>query len=150
MKYYARDSMVKNEDKLGYLQLIQEPICRMSTISAIFKGFAATTVAGISVISYDDISIAVLGLSFLPVLVFAIIDIYYLSIERKLRFLYNEVVNDRHNINYSLEISLTKEEKVIAKATVFQCVKSPSIWLFYPLLIVILVVVFVLKFRCVI
>ena len=28
----------KNEDKRAYLQLIQEPICRMSTISAIFKG----------------------------------------------------------------------------------------------------------------
>ena len=31
-----------DEMKISYLQLIQEPICRMSTISAIFKGFAAT------------------------------------------------------------------------------------------------------------
>lgn len=43
--------MIKNEDKLvEYLQLIQEPVCRMSTVSAIFKGFAATIVAGISTI----------------------------------------------------------------------------------------------------
>lgn len=42
-----------SSEKLGYLQLIQEPICRMSTISAIFKGFAATVVAGISMIAYS-------------------------------------------------------------------------------------------------
>lgn len=142
--------MVKNEDKVGYLQLIQEPICRMSTISAIFKGFAATIVAGIAVISYDDVSIVVLGLSFLPVLVFAIIDIYYLSLERKFRFLYNEVVNDKRDIDYSLNLALTKGEMKKAKATVWQCVKSPSIWLFYPLLIMILIVVFVLECCCVI
>lgn len=38
------------EGKKEYLQMLQEPICRMSTISAIFKGFAATIVAGISVV----------------------------------------------------------------------------------------------------
>jgi len=36
------------EGKIEYLQMIQEPISRMSTISAIFKGFAATIVAGIA------------------------------------------------------------------------------------------------------
>ena len=42
-----------SDGKKEYLQMIQEPICRMSTISAIFKGFAATIVAGISLISYS-------------------------------------------------------------------------------------------------
>ena len=59
----------KNEDidkMVAYLQIIQEPICRMSTISAIFKGFSATIVAGISALSYYEVNIWVLGLSFLP------------------------------------------------------------------------------------
>ena len=99
--------MEKDEKKLGYLQLIQEPICRMSTISAIFKGFAATIVAGVAVISYDDIHVAVLGLSFLPVIAFGIIDVYYLMLERQFRFLYNEVAEDKHEVNYSLKIKLT-------------------------------------------
>lgn len=142
--------MEKDDKKLGYLQLIQEPICRMSTISAIFKGFAATIVAGVAVISYDDIHIAVLGLSFLPVIAFAIIDVYYLMLERQFRFLYNEVAEDKHEVNYSLKIKLTKKQKKKAKATVCQCVKSPSIWLFYPLLIAVLLTVFILKGCCVI
>ena len=66
----------KYEDKKAYLQMIQEPICRMSTISAIFKGFAASIVAGISVISYSTTNMWVLGLSFLPVLAFAVLDVY--------------------------------------------------------------------------
>ena len=37
-----------NEGKTEYLQMIQEPISRMSTVSAIFKGFAATIVSGIA------------------------------------------------------------------------------------------------------
>lgn len=56
------------EGKTEYLQMIQEPICRMSTTAAIFKGFAATIVAGISAISFTDINLAVLGLLFVPVI----------------------------------------------------------------------------------
>ena len=35
------------DGKKEYLQMLQEPICRMSTISAIFKGFAATIDVGV-------------------------------------------------------------------------------------------------------
>ena len=57
------------EGKLEYLQMIQEPICRMSTISAIFKGFAATIVAGIAALTYCEVNVLILGLSFVPVVV---------------------------------------------------------------------------------
>lgn len=65
------------DGKIEYLQMIQEPICRMSTISAIFKGFAATIVAGIAALTYCEVNVWVLGLSFLPVVVFSFLDIYY-------------------------------------------------------------------------
>ena len=57
------------DGKIEYLQMIQEPICRMSTISAIFKGFAATIVAGIAALTYCEVNTWVLGLSFVPVVV---------------------------------------------------------------------------------
>ena len=136
------------EDILGYLQLIQEPICRMSTISAIFKGFAAAIVAGIAVIAYDEIDIVILGLSFLPVLAFAMLDVYYLKLERRFRFLYNQVIDGKHAIDYSLKLKLNKSEKKEAKATNLECIKSPSIYLFYPMMIIILLVVFILKCCC--
>ena len=77
-----------SDGKTEYLQMIQEPICRTSTISSIFKGFAATIVAGISAISYSTTNTLVLALSFLPVLAFATLDVYYLMLERRFRFLF--------------------------------------------------------------
>lgn len=83
-KTNTQNNNINSGDKLGYLQLIQEPICRMSTISAIFKGFAAAIVGGIAMISFKYINLIVLGLSFLPVFAFAMLDIYYLKLEKSL------------------------------------------------------------------
>lgn len=134
-----------SEDKRAYLQMLQEPICRMSTISAIFKGFAATIVAGISAISYASTNILVLGLSFLPVLAFAILDVYYLKLERKFRFLFDQVRLDKHEIDFSMKLTNDPLEIISAKARTWDCIKSPGIYLFYPLMIAILVVVMILK-----
>lgn len=133
------------EGKAEYLQMIQEPISRMSTNSAILKGFAATIVAGISAISFNDINNWVLGLSFLPVIAFAILDIYYLTLERKYRFLFNQVCTGKHDIDFSMEPTKDPVEILIAKARACDCLKSPSIYLFYPLMLGILVTVFILK-----
>lgn len=135
------------DGKKEYLQMLQEPICRMSTISAIFKGFAATIVAGISAISYPSTNIWILGLSFLPVLVFAVLDIYYLKLERKFRFLFDQVRLDEHEIDFSMELTNDPVEIIRAKARTWDCIKSPSIYLFYPLMLLVLVAVLVLKLK---
>ena len=133
------------DGKKEYLQMLQEPICRMSTISAIFKGFAATIVAGISAISYSTTNVWILGLSFLPVLAFAVLDIYYLKLERKFRFLFDQVRLDQHVIDFSMKLTNDPLEILSAKARTWDCIKSPSIYLFYPLMLLILIVVFILK-----
>ncbi len=135
------------EGKIEYLQMIQESISRMSTNSAIFKGFAATIVAGVAALSYNDLNCLVLGLSFLPVLSFALLDVYYLTLERKFRQLYDSVRNDKHPLDFSMEVSLEPTELRKANARVWGCLKSPSIYLFYPLMLIILVTVFYLKLR---
>ena len=134
-----------SDGKKEYLQMLQEPICRMSTISAIFKGFAAAIVAGISLIPYECINLWVLGLSFLPVLAFVILDVYYLKLERKFRFLYEQVRLDKHAIDFSMRLTNDPLEIISAKARTCDCLKSPSIYLFYPMMILILISVFVLK-----
>ncbi len=135
-------------NKIAYLQMIQEPINRTSTISAIFKGFAATIVAGIATLSYVDISLVVLGLSFLPVIAFCILDIYYLKIEKKYRHLFEKVAKNKVPINFLMDINICENEKKEAHLTNWECIKSPSIYLFYPLMISILIVIFVLKCCC--
>ena len=133
------------DGKKEYLQMLQEPICRMSTISAIFKGFAATIVAGISVISYSSTNAWILGLSFLPVLAFAVLDIYYLKLERKFRFLFEQVRLDKKEIDFSMKLTNDPLEIISARARTWDCIKSPSIYLFYPLMLLILATVLILK-----
>lgn len=133
------------DGKKEYLQMLQEPICSMSTISAIFKGFAATIVAGISAISYSSTNVWVLALSFLPVLSFAVLDVYYLKLERKFRFLFDQVRMDKHEIDFSMKLTNDPLETISAKARTWDCIKSPSIYLFYPLMLLILASVLVLK-----
>ena len=132
------------EGKAEYLQIIQEPISRMSTTSAIFKGFAATIVSGIAALTYSDVNTAILVLSFVPVVLFALLDIYYLKLEKKYRYLYNQVRLDKHPVDFSMELT---EDNTIAKSRVRDCVKSPSIWLFYPAMIGILIIVYILKLK---
>lgn len=129
-------------DKISYLQMIQEPISRMSTSSAIFKGFSAAIVAGISALSYSDLNTWVLALSFIPVILFAFLDIYYLKLEKKYRDLYEKVRIGKHEVNFSM--NLTSDTKA-AKARIYDCLKSPSIWLFHLPMILILITVMIFK-----
>lgn len=134
------------EGKIEYLQLIQEPIGRMSTTSAILKGFTATIVAGVPSISYVTINLWVIGLLLLPVLSFAALDIYYLKLERKLRFLYEQVRQDKRELDFSIKLTNDPLELISAKARTWDCIQSPSIYFFYPFMIVILLIVFILKY----
>ena len=133
------------DGKKEYLQMLQEPICRMSTISAIFKGFAATIVAGISAISYETTNVWILALSFLPIFAFAVLDVYYLKLERKFRFLFEQVRLDKHEVDFSMKLTSDPLEIISAKARTWDCIKSPSIYLFYPLMLLVLAAVLILK-----
>lgn len=134
-----------SEEKMAYLNMIQEPIGRMSTASSVFKGFTATIVAGIAALSYNDIKVAVLVLSFIPVLSFLSLDIYYLRLERKYRCLYEDVLSGRHEVDFSISFPNQKNFLKRAHASIWSCMSSPSIWLFYPAMLIILVVVCILK-----
>lgn len=134
-----------DENKREYLTLIQEPIGRMSTVSSIYKGFAATIVTGTAALSYADVKLTILILSFIPIITFAALDLYYLRLERLYRGLYNSVLVGDHPVDF--QISLPKDRQFVKKsrASILQCLTSPSIWLFYPAMFIVLIVICVLK-----
>jgi len=134
-----------DENKREYLTLIQEPIGRLSTASAIFKGFGAAIVTGTAALSYADVKLVALILSFIPILAFAALDLYYLRLERLYRGFYNSVLVGDHPVDF--QICLPKGVDFIKKsrASVWQCMTSPSIWLFYPAMFIILIVICILK-----
>lgn len=125
--------------------MLQNNISRMSTTSAIFKGFSATIVAGIAMISYQQQHTVVIILSFVPVIIFAVLDSYYLKLERKMRYLYSLVRDGKHITDFNMDINVEKKDYKRARLRIVDIVKSPSICIFYPAMIIILIVVIVLK-----
>lgn len=134
-----------DENKREYLALIQEPIGRLSTASSIFKGFAATIVTGIAALSYSEVKLVVLILSFIPILAFAALDLYYLQLERLYRGLYDAVLSGNHPVDFQIVPPRGKDFVKKSNASIWRCMTSPSIWLFYPAMFIVLIVISILK-----
>ena len=135
-----------NDDKIIYLQMLQSTIERMSTTSAIFKGFCATIMTGITAISFQDTNKWILLLSFLPVGCFYALDTYYFILERKYRILYELVRMGKKDIDYDMRIKLKKSECIDGGATLGESLRSPSIYLYYFPLFMICIVILIIKF----
>lgn len=131
-----------NQDKIAYLQLIQEPIGRMSSIAAIIKGFCVTVVSGLVCAFYNDFNLKLLFISLVPVISFLSMDIYYLKLERKYRHLYDIVAKNEKEIDFSMRFAFSNKT---AKARVFDCLLSFSIWGFYMIIILFLILILLLN-----
>lgn len=134
------------ENRIAYLQMIESIIDRMSNKSGNIKGFAVSVVAGVIALSFKETSPYVLILSFLTVLIFLWLDLYYLGMERKYKFFYKQVCNGKE-VDFSLSLDLRESEIKEAKATKWQCLTSKSIYYFYIPLSVIMVITLILKFK---
>ncbi len=138
------NSKLNTEHKISYLQMIQSSIERMSSISAIFKGFCATIITGVFAISFTEINKWVLFLVTIPVVCCLVADVYYFYLEKRFRILYDNVKNGISAIDFGLTPPKGDYKMV------FRCLKSPSIYLFYPPLIFIIALIVILKFNGVI
>ena len=134
-----------DDNTIQYLRMIQNIIDRMSTTSAIIKGFCATIVAGVFAISFTDISKWILLLTVIPILCFLILDIYYLRLEKRFRALYNAVRGGEKEANFDLTPPAAKSLK--KEASLWICFKSPSVYLFYIPVVLTSVGMIYLKFK---
>lgn len=132
------------ENRIQYLTLIQNTIDRMANTSSIFKGFAAAIVAGVTASSSEEKWYIIL-LGMLPIFCFAILDIYYLRIERKYRYLYNQVCKGEHEADFLMDIHISRRDYKLAKYRIIDCIISPSIFAFYGSIITIALLTVILK-----
>ena len=134
-------------NKYEHLQMIQGIIDRMSTTSAIFKGFCATIMAGISAISFTEINKWIFLASLLLVFSFFLLDAYYFILEKKYRILYEQIRTDKKEADYNLKLELTKTDCINGNATFVDCIKSPCIYLFYLPIVLICSIIILLKIK---
>lgn len=81
-----------SEIKIRYLELIQTIIGRMANNSFMLKGWAVTLIAGILVLASKDSDKCFFLIAYIPVVMFWLLDSYFLQQERLYRKLYNNAV----------------------------------------------------------
>lgn len=95
--------MKHGENKREHLKLIQEVIKRMGGNSFLLRGWSITLVIAVTTLASTAKAPYLLSIALFLVLVFWILDAFYLSQERAYICLYNEVrKRDEDDIDYSL------------------------------------------------
>lgn len=140
----------KEQDHIGYLNLIQANIARMAGNSALMKGFAATMLATMfGLVVSEFVKWYYIAILLVPLFAFIRLDIFYLQLERKYRNLYAFVTENRqYNFKYSLDLKnpIFKEHKsVINKKTGFlRTFFSVSVFQFYIWFVALTIILIIL------
>ncbi len=128
------------EEKIKYLELIENIITRMAKNSFMLKGWTMTLVVAICGLASQGSNLRFIMIAFLPIVMFWILDSYYLWQERKFRALYSEAAKLKENtVDFNLNLGKEKIKKN-KKLNLFLCIFSFTEMLFYfPILITIII-----------
>lgn len=121
-----------------HLGILQNVIQRMAVNSSASKTWCITLVSAILVIVADKGNPDYAFIAFLPTLVFAALDAYYLALEKAFRSEYNEFISKLHNKNLTEVDLYSVAPKGDVSALQWQSLQSFSVWGFYASLLVLI------------
>ena len=132
------------EDVRQHLSFIQGVITRMNSNSFSMKGWMVAIVSALAAVYASDATNPCGYIYFViaipVVLIFCGLDAYYLKMEKQYRDLYNKVLESPTTTDFDMDVRGYKR-------TLWQAFKSPSVWILYSSVIVLLVVaIVILKF----
>lgn len=133
-----------SEDVLQHLSFIQGVITRMNSNSFSMKGWMVAIVSAFAAVYASDATnpcgYIYFVISIPVVLIFCLLDAYYLKMEKQYRDLYNNVLGSPTTTDFNMDASSYKR-------TLWQAFKSPSVWILYISVFALLVVaVLILKY----
>lgn len=130
------------EGKLKHLELIQGIVNRMSSNSFTLKGWSITLVAAIFALSIQDVNKDYfILLVYIPILMFWILDSYYLMKERGYRELYDQI---RKLDNDDIDFNLSTEKSSFCDY--LMSLLSVGEMLFYaPLIIIVIIIISIIR-----
>lgn len=114
-----------------HLDIIQNVIQRMASNSSASKAWCITLVSAVLVIIADKGKPEYAYIAFLPTLVFAALDAYYLALEKAFRNSYNDFISKLHNQSLTQEDLYSVAPKGSMSQLQWESIKSFSVWGFY-------------------
>lgn len=127
----------------SYLAMLQGVITRMASNSANAKSWCVALVSAIVLIISDKGNPAYVWIASVPIVLFLFLDAYYLGLERLFRDAYNRFIRKLHEGTATIKdvfIIAPGGTGAVLRATVAASL-SLSIWPFYGLLVVMLLLV---------
>lgn len=134
------------DKKIKHLELIENVIERMEKNSFMLKGWTMTLVVAICALSSQGSNAKFIIVAFLPIILFWVLDSYYLLQERKFRMLYSMVIDLKENeINFNLDVSNDKIDNK-KNISIYKCLFSlTEIFFYIPIFISVFILIFILK-----
>jgi len=99
------------EKKIKHIEMIQSIVSRMASNSFLLKGWCVTLVSALLALASKDSNTKFILVAYFPVMMFWILDSYFLWQERLFRKLYDKVrVTDEGAIDFSMNTSTLVEQ----------------------------------------
>lgn len=135
------------EDGRKHLEFIQQVIARMNGNSFQLKGWSVTLVAGLFALAVAEANKAFALLAIFPILVFWLLDGYYLQMERSYRNLYDALrvkSDDELNGLGNKLYCMSPKKFDIQSERLSQVCRRPAVAFFHgPLLLLVLIVILI-------
>jgi hypothetical protein len=133
------------DNKYKHLMMIENIVNKMGSNAFMLKGWTVTLVVGIFALSGKETNSSFLYIAYIPIVLFWILDIYYLRLERIYKEIYN-IVRRKSDDNIDFDMKRDSYVWKCNRTSILSCIKSPSIWLFY-LLLALVVLLFILLMK---
>lgn len=114
-----------NEDKIKYLEFLQNIINRMASNCFLIKGWSISLISALFVFSSKDNNPIYIFSVFIPLIGFFILDGYFLYKERQFRDLYDKVVKDYNKEDLTVyeinidDIKLDEFKKILLSESIY-------------------------------
>lgn len=118
----------------AHLGVLQSIIQRMAANSTSCKAWCITLVSAVLVIGAERVSGNAVFIAFIPTLLFATLDAYYLSLERHFRKTYAEFVRKLQSAELEHRDLYEIGPAAVPMSNILSTLKSLSIWPFYAML----------------
>lgn len=126
----------------SYLNLLQSVINRMASNSASCKSWCITLVSAIIVILIDKDKATYVFIAIAPGILFALLDCYYLAMEKSFRDKYNSFITKLHTGSVEKsDLFVISPESAVNTFQIWNSIKSISIYPFYLVLNLIIIVI---------
>ena len=140
---------MNNTNKIKHLEMIENIIGRMAKNCFQLKTWTMTLVVLIGGLASKDTERKFILIAFIPIIVFWLLDTYYLRLERKYRILYKTVTEKRDDeIDFSMDLSQIQKMSISdsKKICPLNCFLSTTELVFYlPITATLGVIIYILN-----